>query len=71
MSDRTKAINQAAIQALSVGLRLAGQDAFADLLDSMGTKLLEAGYNHLGMTDEVTVKVEGPVIGTIDLKGDK
>lgn len=65
MSDRTKAINQAAIQALSVGLRLAGQNAFADLLDSMGTKLLEAGYNHLGMTDEVTVKVDGKVTGEI------
>lgn len=65
MSDRTKAINQAAIQALSAGLRLAGQNAFADLLDSMGTKLLEAGYNHLGMTDEVTVKVDGKVTGEI------
>lgn len=66
MSDRTKAINQATVTALVAGLELAGQHVFAELLKSSGMMLLEAGYKHLGMTDEVTVNAEGEVTGTIE-----
>lgn len=65
MSDRTKQVSEITILALVAGLEIAGQSTIAALIKSQGMTLVEAGYNYLGMTDEVTVKVDGEVTGTI------
>lgn len=65
MSDRTKSVAEATIMALTAGLELAGQGTFAKMLKSSGMAIFTAGYDYLGMTDEVTVNAEGPVTGEI------
>ena len=68
MSDRTKAMNSKVIEGLAMGLELSGNPACvaaAAIIRAQGEKLLKAGYDYLGFTDEVTVEVDGDVTGTI------